>query len=308
MAIVEPKQLGQLFHRLSKLYRKRRNLRRIASRRDQQGPPAAEPVWPLPRRPNGPSDEEIRAQFATYDRWYYAFEFEGSRNGSSSPPLRFALQNGAGRPAHAEGTLQRYRHFMPWLLQATGGSLRGKRVLDIACNSGFWSVQCALLGADEVVGFDARPELIAQANLIKSIVGVSNVDFRLLDFGQMSREALGGPFDVVLNLGLLYHLPKPLEALELTRSMAREYIVLDTAVHPARQPVIRVGWEEPRDIRLATSSGVVMFPSRRSVELMLKHLGLTDCVEIPLRGADMPEVYLTSDRVSWLIRMPAGSG
>ena len=65
---------------------------------------------------------------------------------------------------------------MPYLMEAERGSLKGKRVLDIACNSGFWSVQCALLGA-EVVGFDARPGLIEQANLIKRIVGVDQVEF-----------------------------------------------------------------------------------------------------------------------------------
>jgi len=59
--------------------------------------------------------------------------------------------------------LQRFRHFMPDLLASQGGSLKGRRILDIACNSGFWSLQCALLGA-EVAGFDARPELIEQAN------------------------------------------------------------------------------------------------------------------------------------------------
>jgi 2-polyprenyl-3-methyl-5-hydroxy-6-metoxy-1,4-benzoquinol methylase len=95
---------------------------------------------------------------------------------------------------------------MPYLVAANGGCLRGKRILDIACNSGFWSIQCALLGA-EVVGFDGRAELIRQADLIKSIVGVDDVQFRVLDFWDMSRQALGGTFDIVLNLGILCHLP-----------------------------------------------------------------------------------------------------
>ena len=82
-------------------------------------------------------------------------------------------------------------------------------MLDIACNSGFWSLQCALLGA-KVVGFDARGELVEQAKLIKAIVGADNVEFKVLDFWDMSPQALGGTFDVVLNLGILYHLPKPL--------------------------------------------------------------------------------------------------
>jgi len=63
------------------------------------------------------------------------------------------------------------------------------------------------------LGFDARPDLIEQAELIKSITGIDNVRFRTLDFWAMSPAALDGPFAVVLNLGLLYHLAKPVEAL-----------------------------------------------------------------------------------------------
>jgi hypothetical protein len=48
----------------------------------------------------------------------------------------------------------------------------------------------------------------------------------VLDFWQMSPETLGGAFDVVLNLGFLYHLPKPVEALELTKRMSRQRILL----------------------------------------------------------------------------------
>jgi len=110
---------------------------------------------------------------------------------------------------------------MPYLVQAGGGTLRGKRVLDIACNSGFWSIQCALLGAD-VVGFDARSELIEQASLLKRVTGLANVEFKVLEFWRMRPEHLGGQFDIVLNLGFLYHVPKPLEALELTIGMARQ--------------------------------------------------------------------------------------
>src|SRR5205823_5356735 len=108
---------------------------------------------------------------ARHSRWYYAYEFDGGLDGSppGSAALRLDLRNGKGQTARADGTLQRFRHFMPWLLQATGGNLRGRRVLDIACNSGFWSLQCALLGAEEVVGFDARPELIEQARYVQSV-------------------------------------------------------------------------------------------------------------------------------------------
>src|SRR5215467_5649228 len=65
----------------------------------------------------------------------------------------------------------------------------------------------------------------------------------------MNPQALGGTFDIVLSFGILYHLTHPLEALQLTKSMAREYILLDTEVYPSKEPVIRLRWERAKDIQ-----------------------------------------------------------
>lgn len=257
--------------------------------------PAKSPIWPLPRRQGGPSNDRVREEFAKYDLWHYAYAFEGG--------LSFlARHNDPGPLADApERPLQRFRHFMPYLIAANHESLKGKRVLDIACNSGFWSIQCALLGA-EVVGFDGRAELVKQAELIKSIVGVENVEFKTLDFWDMSPQALGGTFDIVLNLGILYHLTDPLKALQLTKAMARQYILLDTDVYPSKDSVIKLRWEEAADIRNATGSGIVAHPSKSSIDLMLRHIGVARWFEIPLRTTDMPRDYLNHERASWLIQ------
>ena len=197
--------------------------------------------------------------------------------------------------------LQRFRHFMPALIEAMGGTLRGKRILDIACNSGFWSIQCGLLGAD-VVGFDARAELIEQANLIKSIVGLDHLDFRILDIKDMRPGTLG-EFDAVLNLGILYHIPDPLTVLEATIAVAKSAIVLDTSVYNSDQPLVRYHWEEPVDIRDAATAGIVAYPSKGAIELMLKHLRVRAFREIPVSTADMPADYLDGDRATWLIEV-----
>jgi len=257
-------------------------------------PPSVNPVWPLPRRGGGPPDEEIRQAFAKSELWHYAYEFEGGLSFSAHHHHAGPHANDPRRP------LQRFRHFMPSLVQACGGSLAGKSVLDIACNSGFWSLQCALLGAD-VVGFDSRQELIDQADLLKSIVGAPNVDFRVLDFWKMSPQSLGRTFDVVLNLGILYHLPKPLEALEITRSMSRQFILLDTAVNPWLESAVVLDWEEPRDIRSADTAGIVAYPSRSAIGLMLRHIRASHWFEIPIRNDDLPRDYLNGKRASWLI-------
>ena len=254
--------------------------------------PTLDPVWPLPRA-EGLSDQEIRDQFARFPLWHYGYEFNG---GLSFLPKHInpnRLTQDAKRP------LQRFRHFMPHLVKSLGGTLRGKRILDIACNSGFWSIQCGLLGA-EVVGFDARPELIDQANMIKSITGTNNVSFQVLDFEEMKPETLGR-FDAVLNLGILYHLPDPLGALAATKAMAKSVIVVDTALWPVDEAVVRYTWEEPNDVRDAVTAGIVGFPSAAALELMLKHIGVATFYKIPLATPDMPPDYLGGHRATWLV-------
>lgn len=257
-------------------------------------PPPIDPIWPLPRDPNGLSDEAIRAKFAQYHDWFYAFEFE--------PELAFSRSDKhQGSPIHDNARfLQQFRHIMPFLIESQNGSLKGKRMLDVGCNAGFWSIQCALLGA-EVVGFDAKAELIEQANLIKSIVGIDNVEFRVCDFWHMSPDALGGTFDVVFSSGVLYHLPKPLQVLELTKAMARKTILLDTAVSLSGAPIIELRWEEPYYAGSASVGGIVAFPSKSGIELMLRSLNLTKWFEIPIRTRDMPSNYLDGCRAAWLI-------
>jgi len=269
---------------------------RLERIRPAGGPPPVDPVWPLPRAGTGMGDEAMREAFARFPHWHYAYEFEGG------PSFRTAHVNPGPETDDPARPLQRFRHFMPWLIDAAGGSLRGKRILDIACNSGFWSIQCALRGA-EVIGFDARPELIAQADLVKEVTGVRSAEFRVLDFRDMNPDALGGTFDIVLNLGLLYHLPEPLRALEMTKRMARRHILLDTAIHPSDDFLVHLKWEEPFDIRTAAEAGIVGLPSANGVELMLRHIGVHRALRLPLRSADITADYRTRRRMSWLIEV-----
>jgi SAM-dependent methyltransferase len=253
------------------------------------------PVWPLPRRPDGPSDEEIRSVFAKHDTLLYPYSFEGRLVFSE------AHQNLGKRIAgDPDYFAKRFRHFMPFLVDAQGGSLKGKRVLDIACSSGYWAIQCALLGA-EVVAFEARPEQIELAKYVQKVVGLDNIQFEVLDFWEMAPEKLGGTFDVVLNLGIFYHLSKPIEALERTMAMSHKHVLLDTAVYPANGPLIKLQWDDSEDIRMAVQTGIAALSSKEAIELMFAHVKAGDWFEIPLTSKDAPARYLNHEQASWLI-------
>jgi tRNA (mo5U34)-methyltransferase len=124
----------------------------------------------------------------------------------------------------------RFAHAIP-------ADLRGKTVLDIGCNAGFYSIQMKLRGASRVFAIDLDPDYLRQARFAAETIGVN------IEFAEMSAYdigSLGERFDIVLFLGVLYHLRHPLLALDLIR----EHVVRDLFVcqsmqrgNPAAEPL-----------------------------------------------------------------------
>jgi tRNA (mo5U34)-methyltransferase len=121
----------------------------------------------------------------------------------------------ATAPKHFLGDYprQKFRRFE----HAIPRDLRGMTVLDIGCNAGFYSIEMKRRGADRVVGIDSDDSYLAQARFAAEITGV-DLELRKMDVYQVGelREA----FDLVLFMGVLYHLRHPLLALDLVREHA----------------------------------------------------------------------------------------
>jgi tRNA (mo5U34)-methyltransferase len=107
----------------------------------------------------------------------------------------------------------KWEHFA----HALPSDLRGRTVLDVGCNAGFYSIEMKRRGADRVVGIDSDPDYIAQARFAAEVCGVE-IEWRLLSVYDVA--ALGERFDIVLFMGLLYHLRHPLLALDLLHGHA----------------------------------------------------------------------------------------
>jgi tRNA (mo5U34)-methyltransferase len=98
-----------------------------------------------------------------------------------------------------------FRHAIP-------ENLNGKSVLEIGCNAGFYSIELKRRGAGRTLGIDSDPRYLAQAKLAAEISEV-DVEFRQLDVYDVG--SLRERFDIVLFMGVLYHLRHPLLALDL---------------------------------------------------------------------------------------------
>ena len=97
-------------------------------------------------------------------------------------------------------------------------SLRGLRVLDIGCSDGFFSFEVEKRGAD-VVAMDFVPETYTGFATVKQILG-SGVTYQMENVYNLAPER-HGLFDVILFMGVLYHLRKPLAALDSIRSVMK---------------------------------------------------------------------------------------
>lgn len=121
-----------------------------------------------------------------------------------------------------------------------GRPLAGLRVLDLACFEGLFAIEFALQGA-AVVGVEGREANIEKAKFAAEQLGLANASFHREDVRRVSVERFGR-FDVVLCLGLLYHLDAPdqFPFLSALSAMA-DCLVIETHVTPITGEALQAG-------------------------------------------------------------------
>lgn len=190
----------------------------------------------------------------------------------------------------------KYRRFA----DALPAELTGKTVLDIGCNAGFYSFEMKRRGAARVVGIDSDPRYLAQARLASEVLGLP-IELRELDVYRVGE--LGERFDIVIFMGVLYHLRHPLLALDLIRTHACGETMLFQSMQRGSSAVPPVATDYPFDQtdiferpghpamffvehRYAKDPTNWWIPNRACVEAMLRSAGFVDARRIE------DEVYL----------------
>jgi tRNA (mo5U34)-methyltransferase len=145
-------------------------------------------------RPTNLSRAEIEQQVNALAPWFHNINLKGVNTA----------------PSHFLGDYPsiKWRQFA----NAIPSDLTGKSVLDIGCNAGFYSMEMKRRGAARVLGLDSEREYLRQARFAADVNGL-DIDFRQMSVYDVG--ALGERFDLVLFLGVLYHLRHPLLALDL---------------------------------------------------------------------------------------------
>lgn len=130
----------------------------------------------------------------------------------------------------------RFAHVLP-------DDLSGKSVLDIGCNAGFYSVEMKRRGAARVLGIDSDERYLAQARLAAEVLGQDGVEFRNCSVYDVA--ALGERFDLVIFMGVLYHLRHPLLALDLIREHVAGDLMLFQTLQQGPDAVADVPEDHP---------------------------------------------------------------
>ena len=156
------------------------------------------------------SQEEIRARVRGLGKWFHDIDLDGVRTA----------------PDHFLNDYPnvKWRRFA----SAVPADLTGRTVLDIGCNAGFYAIEMKRRGADRVVGVDFDERYLAQARFAAEVSG-QEIEFRQLSVYDVG--LLGERFDIVLFLGVLYHLRHPLLALDLIH----EHVAKDLMIFQSMQ-------------------------------------------------------------------------
>lgn len=128
------------------------------------------------------------------------------------------------------------------------------RALDLACSEGFFAHRLLEWGAEAALGIDLRPENIRRAELVRDHFGVdpARLTFRQGDVFELDPRSLG-TFDVVLLLGLIYHVEDPVGAARRAHALSRSVVAIETQLTRQDRP-IEHGWGSSGSVLSAEAS------------------------------------------------------
>ena len=143
--------------------------------------------------------DEIRRRIAAHGRWWHEIELAPGivTPGDDSNRMKLPILDAIGFPQ----------------------TMRGMRALDIGCSDGYFSFEMEKRGAT-VVAIDFVPETHSGFATARTILG-SSVEYRMDNVYNLSPVGYGR-FDMVLFMGVLYHLRNPMHGLDSIRSVIDE--------------------------------------------------------------------------------------
>lgn len=162
--------------------------------------------------------------------------------------------------------------------------LTGKSVLDIGAYDGYFSFEAERRGASRVLATDDWtwnwPGSDARRNfeLVRDVLG-SNVQSHEVSVEALNVAEVGGRFDVVLFLGVLYHAPDPIGYLKNVRKVTQGVAIIETLVDLLDVPVPAAAYYTAASLNGDASNH--FGPNTAAVEGWLLEAGFSRVVAFP---------------------------
>jgi len=196
-------------------------------------------------------------------------------------------------PAHELGDFPAFK----WrqIADFVPADLQGWRALDIGCNAGFYTFELAKRGAD-VVAIDLNPHYLQQAKwAAQRFALMHKIEFRQMQVYDLADVT--ETFDLVLFMGVFYHLRYPTLALDIVAQRVRRLMVFQTLTMPGRevytetdgltfderQAMLEPGWPKMAFIEHNFAGDPTNWwaPNHAGVEAMLRAAGLQVTSALP---------------------------
>jgi hypothetical protein len=185
------------------------------------------------------------------------------------------------RYARRSKSINRLNKRFGFLISPYATDIAGSTVLDLASHDGRWSYALSSAGAEEVLGIEARADLIAQFKAYPPGEAKDRVSFVQGDVYEELPKLIrdGRTFDVVSVYGLYYHLMDHYGLLKLIKQLGPRLVIIDSEFFLSPDPAVRLQ-VEPTDNPLNSieheqgqAHAPVGFPSQAAVEVMANSLG-----------------------------------
>jgi tRNA (mo5U34)-methyltransferase len=189
-------------------------------------------------------------------------------------------------PEHPLGDFPSYK----WDILAphVPADLTGWAALDIGCNAGFYTFELAKRGA-RVTGIDVNKHYLGQAEWAARQFGLEDrvtlKQMQVYDLAHTDEQ-----YDLVIFMGVLYHLRYPMLGLDIVTQKVKRLMVFQTLTMPGmevyentngldiehREPMLEPGWPKMAFIehRLANDPTNWWAPNHAGVEAMLRSSGM----------------------------------
>ena len=130
---------------------------------------------------------------------------------------------------------ERIKNFLP--------PLKGKRILDIGCNNGWYLFKMSTEHPELLLGIDPVARCYYQFKLLKHFINTPNLFFELLGIDEV--RYFHHFFDVIFNMGIIYHHRSPIDQLLDIRQALRPggTTIIETLGIPGDEPVALFPYE-----------------------------------------------------------------